>query len=46
MTRFQFAQLASIAMSATFVALTWLATLSVPPVPLALAAAPAAVELA
>jgi len=46
MTRFQISQLASIAMSATFVAMTWLATLSVPPAPLQLAAAPVAVELA
>ena len=46
MTRFQISQLASIAMSVTFVALTWMATLTVPPVPLQLAAAPVAVELA
>lgn len=47
MTRFQISQLASLAMSVTFVALSWLATLTVPPVPMQLAAAaPVAVELA
>jgi hypothetical protein len=46
MTRFQISQLASVAMSVTFVALTWMATLTLPPVPLQLAAAPVAVELA
>ena len=46
MTRFQLSQIASVAMSVTFVALTWMATLTVPPVPLQLAAAPASIELA
>ena len=46
MTRFQIAQIASVAMSATFVVLSWLATVTVPATPLALAAAPMAIELA
>jgi hypothetical protein len=46
MTRFQISQIASVAMSVTFVAMTWLATLTVPPAPVQLAAAPVAVELA
>lgn len=45
MTRFQFAQIASVAMSAAFVLTTWFATVTVP-VDIQLAAAPVAVELA
>ena len=45
MTRFQISQIASIAMSVTFVAMTWMATLNMP-APVELAAAPVAVELA
>jgi hypothetical protein len=46
MTRFQIAQIASVAMSATFVVLSWLATVTVPVTSPAFAAAPVAVELA
>jgi len=46
MTRFQIAQIASVAMSATFVVLSWLATVTVPVSAPALAAAPMTLELA
>jgi hypothetical protein len=46
MTRFQIAQIASVAMSATFVVLSWLATVTVPVSAPAFAAAPMTIELA
>ena len=46
MTRFQIAQIAYVAMSATFVVLSWLATVTVPTTPPTFAAAPMAIELA
>lgn len=46
MTRFQSAQIVSVAMSAAFALLSWFATVTVPATPTQLAAATYAVELA